>query len=764
MGRFLVGLALVATLAGLWLLWSGAGRPVSGSAPSVAAPAVRAPTPPAELAAPELAPLALETDSTPADIERAFTVREPIVRAAVSAGDDLLVEVVDPGGQPRAGIPLRLERGTNEVPEGTSVPEAQVTDAAGRARFAGIRRVLEEASVPWTLRLELPFAEPPSLVLDRATLAPAEVVWVLPWGGELDVVVRELDGAPAPKGSTVQLRLVREEERLNPVLSGPDWKTELQAGTAHYPWVEVGQLWEVSAWRPDGTTPTRTRALGPSAGGEHVQIELVLGADHAVVSFRAVDVERKPLAGVALELARRQVFGGIEKTTVTTDAQGRFTLDGETSFLEKGDLVVTYRPGAEGTLQGRAHLPDFPKVGWNDGGDVVLEGEPVLCAGRVLDEGRQSVADAAVVVGDEGHGWFGRSGAIRGTCDARGCFELRGLWDEDEFELHAEVSSQRSETLHAHQGDTEVVLVLSPRYTIAGRLLVDPGIDPGAIRFQLQASGAEPVNADRQRDDPLRRLNRRALPFSVHESDDDPARFVLEPVRAGEYELLCLLAEVELARVAGLSVHGDLDVGSIDLRGRIHACEITLVGVEDPTKLAGELSWKAHGSDADHGGRIEGSLVRILTPTLPIDVVLRPRGYRQARVEDLSARAEIALEPPLHVRVVLHTDGEFPAPPYVFGCDLHQGDASAGEAQGMPYFTAESREIEWLVSAPGKVSVHWHLERRLEGVHFGGSIGGGVLDGHEIEIDVLDVAGEQVFELPLDGATLTELARNPPWK
>jgi len=759
-------LLLVAALASLAWLWREEGRRGNrGTLPPLEArPSSAESVAPAVLAAPPLGTSAPSSGSARSEVEVELPGRDSEQHVAAAAPDAVLVAVVDPAGHALPGIPLRLDPGANRPPEGTQVPGTQVTDRTGRARFAGMRAVLASAVQPWTLHHELPFTEPQSLALERATLAPAEIVWTLPWGGELVVTVRELDGTLAPEGSTVQLRLVRPEERLNPVLSGRDWKVDLHAGEARYPWVELGQLFEVSAWRPDGTVPTRTRARGPLVGGERARIELVLGADHAVVSFRAVDAAHEPLPGVALELARRQVFGSVEKTAVTTDAQGRFTLDGEASFLERGDLVATYRPAPERTLQGRLHLPDSPKVGWNDGGDVVLEGEPLLCAGRVVDEWGRAVTEAEVVAGKDG-GWpFGEAGVRRTKSDAGGRFELRGLWDEDTFELHAEVDSRRSETIQVHQGDASVVLVLSPRYTLTGRLLVDPGIDPGAIRFQLQASGAEPVDADRQRDEPFKRIRMEGLPFPGHERDDDPARFALEPVRAGEYELICTLESVELARVVGLSLHADLDVGSIDLRGRIHACELTLLGAEDSAELRGELTWKAHGSEANHGGRIEGVLVRILTPTVPIDVTLRPRGYRQVLVEDLAGHREVALDPPLHVRVVLHTDGEFPADPYVFGCELHQGDAGVGEAQGMRYFTPESREIEWLVSAPGKVSVRWHLERRVEGVHFGGTIGGGVLQGHEVELEIQDIAGEQRFEVELDAAALTALARDPPWR
>lgn len=765
MGRLLVGLLLVAALAGLCWLWREEGRAVAGKA-ALAEDA-------AERAVPELVSPASSADpASSATPER--REREPGSptedRSEDQSNDDVRVVVVDPSGKPQAGIRLRLQRGAND-PDRSSVPGPLVTDGAGRARFTGVRRVLESAVEPWTLRHDLAFLETTGLMLDRVTLAGPEVVSVLPSGGALEVVVRELDGSAAPEGSTLELRLVRDEDLLNPVLSGHEWSAELRAGVARFPWVELGRTWELSALRPEGTAPSRKRARGPSVAGESVRVEIELGADHPVVSFRAVDGDGKPLASAGIVLTRRQMFG-LADSSYETDAEGRFTIDGEATPFGTGDFLVTHRPAAGRALQGRGSLPDSPKVGWNDGGDIVLESEPVLCAGRVSDGNGKPVPGADIVAGGDDQGWRSRfARSIRDTSDEQGRFELRGLWDEDEFQLHAEQHwprsdttrlsrgpwneaepmshaeqhPLRSDTLRVRQGQRDVELVLSRWYTLSGRLLVEPGIDPRAVQFHLMRSRGGPVSADR-----------RTLP-----DDDGGARFALRPVPAGEYELSCFLENLELARVERLSVHDDTDVGSIDLRGRVQVCEIVFVGVEEPARVGGEIVWKPHGSE-ERKGRIDGNRVQIFTPTVPIDVELRPHGYRHVQLKDVSGRRELVLEPALQVRLVLQTDGEFPELPHLLGCHLSRGDVNVGEPRGMRYFTRESREIELLVSSAGKLRVFWDLERRFESVGFDGAMRTGVLQGHEAEIEVLDVPGEQVFQVRIDGAALTALARNPP--
>ncbi len=774
MGRSFMVVLLVAVLVGLGWLWTQAERPAARNVPAAAGVAA-AGTAPVELATTELLDPAL-----PVEAERRALGREgepASSGAAQSSGeaveghDDVLVLVVDPSGKPRAGIPLRLEPGANDG-SGAHVPGPQVTDASGRARLVDIRRVLEDAVEPWTLRHELPSAEPPSLALVRSTLAGPEVVSVLPAGGALEVVVRELDGSLAPEKSEVKLVFVREEERLNPVLSGPEWKAELRAGAARFPWVELGRTWDVRAFRPEGMAPSRQRVRGPSAPDEVVRVEIVLGADHPVVSFRALDPQRRPLASVVLQLTRSQMFGIVE-SSLTTDAEGRFTIDADEPLFGSREFLVTHRLAAGSPLQARATLPNSPQVGWNDGGDLVLEPEPVLCAGRVTDEDGRPFAGAEVVAGPD-HGWLDRSQSIRDASDEHGRFELRGLWNGDDFELHAEQNWPRSnnprswrmhileqrepetragnrvlrsDSIRARQGELGLELVLTARYSFSGRLLVDPGIDPGAVQFQLKNSADEPVPADRR--------------GALFGDDEGGARFALQPVPAGQYELRCLLEGLELARLEGLALRDDTDIGSIDLRGRLHVSEILLLGAEESAKVAGEFVWKPHGSDERHTGHFDGRLVRILTPSVPIDVALRPRGYRHAELENLSGRRELVLAPPLHVRLVLHTDGEFPDSPWFLRCRLGQDGVDVGEPRGMPYFTRDSREVELSVSTAGRLRVSWNLERRVEGANFGGATWRGVLDGHEVEIEVRDVPGLQVFPIPLDAAALTALAQDP---
>jgi hypothetical protein len=354
-----------------------------------------------------------------------------------------------------------------------------------------------------------------------------------------------------------------------------------------------------------------------------------------------------------------------------------------------------------------------------------------------VDPSRNAVPGARVTAGTNLDSRSKRK--VQGTTDEQGRFELRGLLEDDRFYVRAEQGALRSEAVSAQRGDRDLELVLSPRWTISGRLITDPGIEPGSIQFQLQAPDAAPRSVNRRGQD---------------------ERFELWPVLAGEYSLRCVLNGAELARLERVSVRQDTDVGTIDLRGRVLACEIELLGAR-PDKLAGEAVWWIHGSGQQHRIEIDSSLVRILTPTVPIDVSVRPSGYRFARLTEVSGRRELVLEPSLSVRLVLHTDGEFPEPPFVLRCQLQQDGVDVGTVRQSPNFTSEDREIDFLVSVAGPVRVHWLLEHRVDGAGFGGRTLHDVLVGHDVDIDVQDIAAEQVFPIELAGAALTALARDP---
>jgi hypothetical protein len=148
---------------------------------------------------------------------------------------------------------------------------------------------------------------------------------------------------------------------------------------------------------------------------------------------------------------------------------------------------------------------------------------------------------------------------------------------------------------------------------------------------------------------------------------------------------------------------------------------------------------------------------------VPIDIELRPRGYRTALLKNVSDRRRHTLEPPLRVRLVLQTSGTLPAPPYRFDAELYQGNSAVSEPAGPRWFTPERNEIECLVSTPGQLVARWHLEKKVDGESGGGAIGSHVLQNHWVTLDVRDELGVQVFTIEIDGEALNGVTRGLGW-
>lgn len=186
---------------------------------------------------------------------------------------------------------------------------------------------------------------------------------------------------------------------------------------------------------------------------------------------------------------------------------------------------------------------------------------------------------------------------------------------------------------------------------------------------------------------------------------------------------------------------------------------IRRLGALEPDAITGQIAWRPSGSEDDWSARhFRGSYVELVTATAPADVWVRPNTYRHALLREGTGRRELHLNAHLRVRIKLRTNVQLPELPYLLRPDLREDGVRVGQPEGPQFLTDENREVGFLVSAPGGIRVHWHLLRQLEQ----SAITADCLVEHEMEIEVLDVAGEQVFTVDLDGEALASLMTKPP--
>jgi hypothetical protein len=380
----------------------------------------------------------------------------------------------------------------------------------------------------------------------------------------------------------------------------------------------------------------------------------------------------------------------------------------------------------------------------NDGGDVVLAPEPVLAEGLVQDSSGGAVADAEICVRTDerrmsiGHG---DHVDVRGTSDAVGHFELHGMVANGAFDLWARKGALRSAKIRAREGQRGNVLQLLAFYTVSGRLLVGPGVEPDRI-------GPRFVDA-----------RHKAMRTEAGTRSPDGS-FTLAPIPAGVYDIAWTYDGARLAVLEKVEVRKDTNLGDIDLRDKLHHNQIVLIGAPPGVKLQGEFAWRPSGSQENWTNRgFEGTSFEVFTPVSPIDVWVRPVGFRCDPQFGVAGRSDIPVHAPLLIRIELRTTGQLPKFPYLLYAELEQAGVRVGQRADSQSFTDDNRTLSYNLSAPGKVRVTWKLEWHPDS----GSRSGGVLHEQQVEIDVADIPDEQVFPIDLDAQALTKLTTKPPW-
>jgi hypothetical protein len=752
MARILITIALIAALALVVFSWFGASSRVPEIAVGIPsrATASQAGSDPSDS-------LDVEFKTRVESVEVSARTPELVNSSASASAQDLRVRVVDPAGEPVADVPSRLSAGREmkSVSKQAALQALQTTDAEGYVQFPDVRPILSASqdAAPdeqWSLVHEILFENPPGFRLDRSKLELPFVVSTIPFSGAVDVHVRDLDGKDAKDGSRVELRLLRDEDLASPVTPNdrPICFAETHGGLARFPCVELGRTWEAFASRPDSSIRTRVRAAGPLKPRTQALIEVVLGTDHPVIAYRAVDERHQALPKTALQITRSNqgLFGFEETTRTETDANGRFSVEIQGTHGFAGDeRLIVARPDTDPPVGGRAAVPKNLANGSNEGGDVVLARFSVIAAGIVQDEAGAPMPDARVSMTAGQRRRFSIDGGEASDASVSsapdGKFEFRALFASDQIDVWADKNGMRSNKTRVEDPASPVVLTLSRYCTISGRVLLDPGIEPHRIALDF----VDPQH--------------REVGVKVRKRSGDGS-FELAPIPAGLYDLAWSYESVRLAERANVDVSKDTDLGDIDLRGKLSMSEIALVGAPDPSKLRGEFAWRPAGSQENwHNGNFSGDTIKVVSAQSPIDVWVRPFEYRCEAALGVSGRREIRLSAPLRVRLELRTSARLPKYPYLLRATMEQEGLRVGWCERDLPFTDDQRSVVYDVVVPGRMRVGWSLEHKLDN----GAIGGGVLHDKQTEIEVLDVPGEQAFTIDVDAEALTGLMIMPPF-
>jgi hypothetical protein len=389
-------------------------------------------------------------------------------------------------------------------------------------------------------------------------------------------------------------------------------------------------------------------------------------------------------------------------------------VSGERRSLEVGDATLA--------LSAKLDSEPLPPARAREMGDLVLSPAPLVASGRVVDREGKGVAGASVQVEKALQAPGGTSAPavwmllpIRSAkCDASGAFVLRGDVEERTIRLSLGHEEElRAAPVVVRTGATGVELVALRTGGLAGRLLLDPGVQTETLRVHVHPDGLpeEPID-ERWLDGDKRERRREGI-------------FEFEELLPGSYTLTVDLNGVRMTEIPGVAVESgqvarDPRVQEIDLRGQLHVFAFELVPPAPMSELDASVDFTPRGESEPEGhAYFQGTKGQLATRFERVDATLRVSGYRSERLTDLGPRTEVRLRPGLAVRLVLPRGLSLPQPPLALGATL--GDPDGRSIRATARLFDENGELRCTVSDPGRFTVVWLLERNDSG---NGSRGG----------------------------------------
>jgi hypothetical protein len=575
---------------------------------------------------------------------------------AVGPPRTLRIQVVDPDGTPRAGIPIVVEAEPAYYVDGGGPYESRAPD--GIVELPAADLLFESASQEILVRVGVVLRQAVTALVRREQLDGPPIRLVLPPTGRIDVSVVGRDGALVPVTGERSLEL-----RIAPV-DGVATATnrdtlgsatlQVENGRGHVDPVDLGLLAEGSWWFEECNRAVGS-ARGPTRPGETTELRLVGGDPLAEITGTVVDSEGAPVAKQRLQVkllfrSEHGTCGSWGNDVTGVDGSFRFTVPqpGTPPILWDGADAEFRIEKPGGGFSMHAAVAIGPDLALHGGslGQVVLSPCTRIASGIVVDEAGEPVAQVAVTLqyrsewktrmrarpggqhwNDGLDEWYSRS-------DADGRFEMLGDPGEGEFELVPRDSQFRdAEPVPIELGATDVRLVLRSWACLVVHLEFDPGISHEVVwalaRVPTQGTNELTSNSwpDAHGDLVWRKLVA------------GRARLVLRPANCFAAGAAPLFQANDLVLEAGKVTR----LAPIDLRGRFTRSRIEVVDSDGAPVPEGEIE-EIGGEDSNPTTlRFERGVLDAHCAGVWPEARVRATGFRTTRV---------ALNAP-HTRVVL---------------------------------------------------------------------------------------------------------------
>lgn len=667
--------------------------------------------------------------------------------------DLLRIHVVDASGQAVATAPVGLRQRANGY---SSSMMRNFTDANGWANLRLFPLLVESMNPEETFAALLGlFAEPIEEAVDLKNLPAAGVTLVMPKSGSLTVNLVNESGQPMKEYLAVSLQSVdpNQPQAIEAPEQRPDLSDTSSTGKVVFTAVGFGLDILVDARNVGGILSGNSITSGPTTSNPHVEIDVVLKMEAAVIKGRLVNEEGKPGPNLTLNSNLETAHAGGSSSTgsqIRTDKDGYFRLKLDQPNNGPGakrTLTLTFkatRKKPERNVEIDLSR-DFPS-GETDIGDAMLTMPPVAVAGVILKPDGTPLYDAEVRLerrksygdGPDDFYWDNLWEA-NAKSSREGMFTISGRFEPGIYRLRINSSHYPSLIYDVRLGTEGHEIVLTAGGSLKGVLLLDENVPRDAVQLTLDH---HPLNAP----DP----KERGMAFVSVKNNGD---FVSHGLPFGTVDLIVRSTNgaEELFRIDGLPVSTDAttphDVGVIDLRGKLVVFTVKFVDSKDKPVKRVEV-WSKDNNHYDH--LWQESLVVVTTQTSR-SFRVSSEDYRTVELDNISEDTTVVMEDGIKVRVRISNPGLIPAD-FRAGLALRAAEGNTSHSHPMQRNAKIlNHNFEQVLSAvnPGMFYVQVHLAQAST-IKTNGGFWHAAPRTNSTRIEVLDVPGEQLFVITLD--------------
>jgi len=607
------------------------------------------------------------------------------------------------------------------------------------------------------------FKEPVEKAVDLRDLPEDGVQLVMPDAGSMTVTVVDQEGNPVEEYVGVLLNIIdpNAAPQEDEMFEQQDFVDTTQSGRLTIPRIGFDLNIEVKATTMNEILSGTVTIEGPTRSHPHVDVEVQIGMEAAVIRGRLVNSEGKPGPNITLRSRMKEEYENGSSSTggsVRTDEEGYFQIKLDQAELQAGATrTLTLVMKATRKKPERDVVVDLSRnfpPGVTDLGNVMVTTPPLAASGTVLKPDGTPLREAEVRL--ERHRTYGTDPddfhwdsifESRVHTDKDGHFSMAGRFEPGQYRL--QVSSSRYPNVHqpVRLGEEGLEITMVAGGGLTGVLLLDKEIPRREISLRLERHMDGVTDSD--------------MVSSFGINVETSGKFQHRGLTPGTYDLVlsCDDSDEEFFRqdniIINLSDDGEsTDVGQIDLRGQLRTFRLDFRDEEgqivQPVRVMigdpNHYSWAWNGK------------WQVVTAKPGLDLDLTADGFRKMQLKGVSEDTEVTFQAGIKVRLRVTNPDAVPAG-YSITLSLRPADPHSRSSFMFHNHLGLDGNHEQLVYAmeAGAYVVEAQLSQDV-GDH--ADIWWGVSQpGSSTPIQVEDLGGEQFFDIELNADSIERLVK-----